>query len=166
MKLAAPTVPFSRRRSFWSATRIAGKSNFLSMRKKFVSYFQPIRFARFALSMPRVTGIPCIQDFRCWTFPSSQRSRFSVLNKRSEKKTYKVGKAREKWLRRNCLRMRHERNEPRAYNGLNHYGSVAWRLNWRRVMAICIRASKTDTTSWTNSSDECNSIYTSRNRPI
>ena len=34
------------------------------------------------------------------------------------KKTYEVEKAREQWVRRHCLRMRHERNEPRANHGL------------------------------------------------
>ena len=34
------------------------------------------------------------------------------------KKTYEVGKVRETWVQRHCLRKRHERNEPRAYHGL------------------------------------------------
>ena len=48
------------------------RSNFLSLGREFVSYFQPIRFVsfvRFALGMRRVTDSPWIKDFWCCTFP-------------------------------------------------------------------------------------------------
>ena len=46
------------------------RSNFLSLGREFVSYFQPIRFVRFALSMRRVTDSPWIKDF--WFFHLSR----------------------------------------------------------------------------------------------
>ena len=49
-------------------SRPLGRYNFLSISREFVSYSQPIRFVRFALSMRRVTRSLWFADFWYWTF--------------------------------------------------------------------------------------------------
>lgn len=65
-----------RPRSFRSAPKIAtsGKSDFLSMRREFVSYSKPIRFVRLDSEHAQCDGK--FLNFLCWTFPE-------VLTKKS-----------------------------------------------------------------------------------